>query len=116
MFFCVSTVHKAGQVIGRCRRYPRKTLKNRSHVDRIWGQQGNVDIWIPKLIDQFLFRIFLEFVQNFQLFDDQRYIFSFSSKSEKLSDIYKKTIFFEISLHNFSVQSIIRMVVGISVP
>ena len=53
MVFCVSTVHKAGQIIERCRRRPRKTLKNKAHVDRIWGQQGKVDIWIPKLIDDY---------------------------------------------------------------
>ena len=51
--FCVSTVHKAGQIIERCRRRPRKTLKNKARVDRIWGQQGKVDIWIPKLIDDY---------------------------------------------------------------
>ncbi len=50
-FFFVSTLHKAGQIIERYRRRPRKTLKNKAHVDQIWGQQGKVDIWIPKLID-----------------------------------------------------------------
>ena len=53
MVFNVSTVHKADQIIERCRGRPRKTLKNKAHVDKRWGQQGKVDIWIPKLIDDY---------------------------------------------------------------
>ena len=53
MVFCCSTMHKAGNTIKRMRKRPRKTQNNRNHVDRIWGENGAVEIYIPTLIDDY---------------------------------------------------------------
>ena len=53
MVFCVSTVHRVGQTIKRCRRKPRVTPKNKAHVDKVWGDKGKMDIEIPRLIDDY---------------------------------------------------------------
>ena len=53
MVFSVSTVHKAEQIVERCRRQPRKTQKNQKHVDEVWGTKGKVDVMIPRLIDDY---------------------------------------------------------------
>ena len=40
-------------MIERCRRRPRKTQKNQSHAENVWGSKGKVNIMIPKLIDDY---------------------------------------------------------------
>ena len=39
--------------IKRTRKRPRKTQNNRMHVDKIWGENGVVEIYIPTLIDDY---------------------------------------------------------------
>ena len=51
--YCVSTLHKVGKTIKRMRNIPRKTVNNKNHVDRVWGDQGKVQIFIPTLIDDY---------------------------------------------------------------
>ena len=51
--FCVSTIHRAGQMVKRTRRKPRKTIKNQVHVDKVWGLNGKTEVFIPKLIDDY---------------------------------------------------------------
>ena len=53
LVFCVSTLYKVGKTIKRMRKRPRKTAKNKNHVDRVWGDQGKVQIYIPPLIDNY---------------------------------------------------------------
>ena len=53
LVFCVSTLHKVGKTIKRMRKRPRKTVNNKNHVDRVWGDQGKVQIYIPTLIDNY---------------------------------------------------------------
>ncbi len=57
MVFCVSTVHRIGQTIKSCRRKPRVTPKNKTHVDKIWGDKGKMDIEISRLIDDYNHRM-----------------------------------------------------------
>ena len=51
MDFCVSTIHRPGQMIKRCRRRPRKIQKNQAYIEKVWGSKGKVNMMIPKLID-----------------------------------------------------------------
>ena len=53
MVFCVSTIHRTGQMVKRTRRKPRKTIKNQEHVDKVWGSNGKTEVFIPKLIDDY---------------------------------------------------------------
>ena len=53
MVFCCSTIHRAGNKIKRMRKRPRKTQNNRMHVDKICGENGAVEIYIPTLIDDY---------------------------------------------------------------
>ena len=53
LVFCVSTVHRIGNVIKRIRRKPRKTTGNKRHVSKVWGELGKVAIKIPNLIDDY---------------------------------------------------------------
>ena len=53
LVFCVSTLHKPGKTIKRNRKRPRVTQNNRRHVQRIWGDQGATEIFIPTLIDDY---------------------------------------------------------------
>ena len=53
MVFSISTVHRLGQMVERCRRHPRKTQKNQAHVDKVWGLKGKINIMIPKKIDDY---------------------------------------------------------------
>ena len=52
-FFCCSTIHKVGHKIKRMRKRPRKTQNNSMHVDKIWGENGAVEIYIHTLIDDY---------------------------------------------------------------
>ncbi len=49
----VSTVHKIKKIVKRMRKKPRKTPKNKNHVDKIWGDKGAVFIFIPTMIDDY---------------------------------------------------------------
>ena len=53
MVSVVSTVHNVDSFIERTRRKPRKTLKNKDHVDTIWGKNGKANVKIPTLIDDY---------------------------------------------------------------
>ena len=53
MVLCVSTVHSVGKMVEKNRRKPRKTLKNQTHVDAVWGSEGKKKIFIPTLIDDY---------------------------------------------------------------
>ena len=53
LVFCVSTLHKVGKIIKRVRKRPRKTAKNKQHIDKVWGDQGKASIYIPTLIDDY---------------------------------------------------------------
>ena len=55
LVFIVSTVHKVGKIVKRLRKKPRKTGKNKRHVDKIWGDKGAVPIFIPVMIDNYNF-------------------------------------------------------------
>ena len=53
LVLCVSTLHKVGEVIKRKRKRPRKTHKNKNHVDIIWKDNPVAEIYIPTLIDDY---------------------------------------------------------------
>ena len=53
LVLCISTLHKVGNMIKRNRKKPRKTGKNKAHIDRIWGDEGSREIYIPNLIDDY---------------------------------------------------------------
>ena len=53
LVFCVSTLHKINNTVKRLRKRPRKTINNRRHVDKIWGDEGTKEIYIPTLIDDY---------------------------------------------------------------
>ena len=53
MVFCVSTLHRPGNMIKRLRKRPRVTNNNKNHVSKIWGDKGTVQIFIPTLIDDY---------------------------------------------------------------
>ena len=53
MVSVVSTVHNVDAFIERTRRKPRKTLKNKGHVDTIWGKNGKANVKIPTLIEDY---------------------------------------------------------------
>ena len=53
LVFCVSTLHKPGKIIKRKRKRPRVTQNNRAHVNKIWGDKGATDIYIPTMIDDY---------------------------------------------------------------
>ena len=53
MVFCVSTMHNVGNRVKRMRKRPRKTVNNKNHIDKIWGEKGATDIYIPSLIDNY---------------------------------------------------------------
>lgn len=53
MVFCVSTMHKVGNRVKRMRKRPRKTANNKNHIEKIWGEKGATDIYIPTLIDDY---------------------------------------------------------------
>ena len=53
LVFCVSTIHKPGQIVKRRRKRPRVTANNKKHVQKIWEDRGTVDIFIPLLIDKY---------------------------------------------------------------
>ena len=44
LVFCVSTIHKPGEIIKRTRKRPRKTKLNSRHVDEIFGKNGKAEI------------------------------------------------------------------------
>ena len=53
LVFCVSTVHRIGNVIKRMRKRPRYTTTNKRHVREVWGDDGKKEINIPTLIDHY---------------------------------------------------------------
>ena len=53
LVFCVSTIHKPGQIVKRRRKRPRVTMNNRKHVKEVWGENGTAEIFIPLLIDNY---------------------------------------------------------------
>ena len=57
LVFCVSTIHKPGEIIKRTRKRPRKTKLNSRHVDKIFGKNGKAEIFIPTLIDDYNHKI-----------------------------------------------------------
>ena len=40
LVFCVSTIHKPGQIVKRRRKLPRVTMNNRKHVKEVWGDMS----------------------------------------------------------------------------
>ena len=42
----VTTVHKIGKIVKRNRKRPRKTMNNVKYVDKVWGNRGDVPIYI----------------------------------------------------------------------
>eukprot|EP00957_Ditylum_brightwellii_P101329 7721844-Ditylum_brightwellii.AAC.1 len=50
---CVSTLHKVGEIVEKARKHPRSTIKNKSHVIKIWGDKEKKSIKIPTLIDDY---------------------------------------------------------------
>eukprot|EP00957_Ditylum_brightwellii_P125459 9562804-Ditylum_brightwellii.AAC.1 len=40
VIYMVSTVHRVGEAVKRIRRRPRITVKNKGHVEKMWGKQG----------------------------------------------------------------------------
>ena len=53
LVFCVSTIHKVGGKVERMRKRPRVTMNNSAHVKHVWGDEGKMNINIPKLIDDY---------------------------------------------------------------
>eukprot|EP00957_Ditylum_brightwellii_P086011 6544020-Ditylum_brightwellii.AAC.1 len=53
LVFCVSTLHKVEEIVGRLRKYPRTTVKNKQHGVKVWGDKENKHIFIPTLIDDY---------------------------------------------------------------
>ena len=53
LVFCVTILHKINNTVKRLRKRPRKTINNRRHVDKIWGDEGTKEIYIPTLIDDY---------------------------------------------------------------
>ena len=79
LVFIVSTVHSVEQIRKRARKRPRATVRNKRHVDRVWGNKGKlflhliissktinadtyhlalhlvgkVKLWIPRIIDDY---------------------------------------------------------------
>ena len=53
LFLMVSTMHKPGTVTKVFRRRPRKTVKNRRHVEEVWGNESRCWIYIPQVVDDY---------------------------------------------------------------
>ena len=53
LVFVVSTLHHVGNIIKRARKRRRKTIKNKKHVDIVWGKNACQEIFIPTLIDDY---------------------------------------------------------------
>ena len=53
MVLCVSTMHKVGNRVKRMRKQPRKTVKNKNNIGKIWGEKGATNIYMPSLIDDY---------------------------------------------------------------
>ena len=53
MVFCVSTLHRPGNMIKWLWKRPRVTILNKHHVSKIWGDKGTAQICIPTLIDDY---------------------------------------------------------------
>eukprot|EP00957_Ditylum_brightwellii_P025085 1898463-Ditylum_brightwellii.AAC.1 len=51
--FVVSTVHKVGETVLQNRKHPCKTVNNKQHVGKIWGEDGTDFINIPSLINNY---------------------------------------------------------------
>jgi len=49
----VSTLHSVGNSIKANRRKPRITLKNKAHVEKVWGKKHRVEILIPLLVHHY---------------------------------------------------------------
>ena len=49
----VTTLHKPGKNIVRERKRPRVTIKNKKHVNKIWGNEPVKRISIPKVVDDY---------------------------------------------------------------
>ena len=46
LVFLVSTVHKVSQIVKRGRKRPRASVRNKSHVSRVWGNKGMQFVFI----------------------------------------------------------------------
>ncbi len=53
LVFCISTIHRPGQVIRKNRKRPRMTVLNKRHVQSIFGTEGKKQIYIPTLINDY---------------------------------------------------------------
>ena len=47
LVYCVSTIHRPGKIIKRNRKRPRKTKLNSKHIDTIFADKSEREIWIP---------------------------------------------------------------------
>ena len=48
-----TAVHTVIGVLTCCRRRPRVNQKNKIHMRKFWGKQGKVNVWIPKIVDDY---------------------------------------------------------------
>ena len=53
LIYCVSTIHKPEKMVKRSRKRPKKIKLNAKHVDTIFGTEGQMMNWIPKLIGDY---------------------------------------------------------------
>ena len=45
LVFYVSTVHKMGEIVMRLKKKPRKTVKNKGHVDIVWKEKSTAEFF-----------------------------------------------------------------------
>lgn len=53
LVFCVSTIHIPGRVIKRNRKWPRMAVLNKPHLQRTFETNGEKEIYIPTLINDY---------------------------------------------------------------
>ena len=53
LFFLVTIVHNVMDVSKRLRMMPRVNQKNKTHMEKVWGKQGKVHVYITKIVDYY---------------------------------------------------------------